>query len=125
MYAIDATHDPRRKSWVESANADDTDFPIQNLPFGRFRTVGSDDPWRIGVAIGDLVLDLRAAGLIATDDMNILMAMPRITRHALRKRLSDGLGEHSDQRMTWEKALLPMAQIELAVPCRIGDYTDF
>ena len=35
--SIDATHDPALRSWVESANAADTDFPIQNLPFGRFR----------------------------------------------------------------------------------------
>jgi fumarylacetoacetase len=35
---LNATHDPARKSWIESANATDTDFPIQNLPFGLFRT---------------------------------------------------------------------------------------
>ncbi len=38
----------------------DTDFPIQNLPYGRFRRGGSGEPWRIGVAIGDQVLDLQA-----------------------------------------------------------------
>ena len=57
----DATHDPALRSWVPSANDGKTDFPIQNLPFGRFRRSGTDEPWRIGVAIGDQVLDLRQA----------------------------------------------------------------
>ena len=61
MYDIDATHDPKRKSWVASANEAGSDFPIQNLPFGRFRPAGDAGGWRIGVAIGDQVLDLRAA----------------------------------------------------------------
>ena len=47
---IDATHDPALRSWVASANADDTDFPIQNLPYGRFRRKGSGQAWRIGDA---------------------------------------------------------------------------
>ena len=51
--AIDATHDPALTSWVASAQAAGADFPIQNLPFGRFRRAGSSEPWRIGVAIGD------------------------------------------------------------------------
>ena len=57
----DITHDPALRSWVASANAAETDFPVQNLPYGRFRRAGSDEPWRIGVAIGDQVLDLRLA----------------------------------------------------------------
>ena len=57
----DATHDPALRSWVASANEPDSDFPIQNLPFGRFRRAGSDEPLRIGVAIGDQVLDLKLA----------------------------------------------------------------
>src|SRR5205809_23907 len=58
--AIDATHDPALQSWVLSANGH-PDFPIQNLPFGVFRRSGSQDAFRIGVAIGDRILDLRAA----------------------------------------------------------------
>jgi fumarylacetoacetase len=54
---IDATHDPARGSWVESANAPGTDFPIQNLPFGVFETGGSA---RGGVALGEFVVDLDA-----------------------------------------------------------------
>ncbi|MCJ0766172.1 fumarylacetoacetase [Variovorax terrae] len=125
MYAIDTTHDPERTSWVETANASDTDFPIQNLPFGRFRTAGSADALQIGVAIGDQILDLRTAGLIFTDDMNALMAAPTVERRALRRKLSDGLSAGSSQQAAWEKALVPQSACELGVPCRIGDYTDF
>jgi fumarylacetoacetase len=57
----DATHDPLLRSWVATANEPGTDFPIQNLPLGRFRRVGSQEPWRAGVAIGDQVLDLKLA----------------------------------------------------------------
>lgn len=125
MYEINHTHDPDRRSWVASANTPLCDFPIQNLPFGRFRLKGSGGPWRIGVAIGDQVLDLRVLGLIDTDNMNVLMAACAAERHALRHRLSEGLAEGSDCRSDWEKALVPQARCELAVPCTIGDYTDF
>ncbi|MFZ3339817.1 MAG: fumarylacetoacetase [Terriglobales bacterium] len=67
---LDSTHDPAAHSWVESANVSDSDFPIQNLPLGIFRKndVGSDT--RVGVGIGDYVLDvagLRTEGLLADD----------------------------------------------------------
>ena len=58
---LDATHDAALRSWVESANAPDSDFPVQNLPYGAFRRKGSDEPLRIGVAIGDQILDLKLA----------------------------------------------------------------
>ncbi len=62
-YAIDDTHDPKLESWVESANDPATDFPIQNLPFCRFappHEMGT--PQRVGVRIGDQVLDLFELG---------------------------------------------------------------
>ena len=85
MSAIDQTHDESLQSWVDSANAFDTDFPIQNLPFGRFRPPGGD--WRVGVAIGDQVLDLKAAagGIIAVILANIVAYF-----------LMRGLGRHLD-----------------------------
>jgi fumarylacetoacetase len=70
--ALDETHDPKTRSWVESANLGDSDFPIQNLPFGVFRRrdagshAGSDT--KVGIAIGDSILDvagLRSEGLLA------------------------------------------------------------
>ena len=121
---IDATHDPALQSWVESANAADTDFPIQNLPFGRFKPAGHDE-WRIGVAIGDQVLDLRAAGLVDHADMNLLMGLAPHERRALRSALSNGLRQGSALENAWQAALFEASAVELGLPCRIGDYTDF
>ena len=90
LHTPDATHDPQLRSWVASANTDATDFPIQNLPFGRFKRAG-DAGWRIGVAIGDQVLDLGSLGLAPDGDMNRLMAADLAARGALRRRLSVGL----------------------------------
>ena len=56
MTPLDETHDPARRSWVESANAPDSEFPVQNLPFGVFRPAADARP-RVGVAIGDQILD--------------------------------------------------------------------
>src|SRR5438128_4993246 len=125
MYDIDTTHDPRLRSWVVSANEAGCDFPIQNLPFGRFRPAGSGEALRIGVAIGDQVLDLLATGLINTDNMNALMAASVGQRRALRAAISAGLAEGSDKQASWARALRPQSAVELALPCHIGDYTDF
>ena len=122
--ALDATHDARLRSWVASANAPDGDFPIQNLPFGRFHTAADATP-RIGVAIGDRILDLRAAGLVDHADMNALMAATPEQRAELRSRLSQGLAEGSDRQADWASCLVAQADATLHVPCRIGDYTDF
>ena len=59
-FRVNETHDPSRTSWVESANQAATDFPIQNLPFGVFRRRATNEPPRIGVAIGTQILDLAA-----------------------------------------------------------------
>ena len=125
MTALNATHDPKLRSWVDSANEAGNDFPIQNLPFGRFRAAGSSEAFRIGVAIGDQVLDLRATGLVDTDDMNVLMNASVKDRQALRAAISAGLAEGSDKQAAWSTALLAQAKAEMTVPCRIGDYTDF
>jgi fumarylacetoacetase len=122
--ALDATHAPETQSWVASANAADTDFPIQNLPFGRFRRHAME-PWQIGVAIGDQVLDLHAVGLVDHADMNRLMAEPVAQRRALRLALWEGLCEGSALQPVWQEALLAMNTLELGLPCEVGDYTDF
>ena len=124
---IDATHSPALQSWVESANDPVSDFPIQNLPFGRFRTEANSD-WRIGVAIGDQVLDLQAAGLIDTSDMNRLMRMVPAARRSLRQTISAGLSTTQTdpvQRAAFKAALHAQAAVEMGLPCEIGDYTDF
>ena len=121
---LDASHDAALQSWVESANDPNSDFPIQNLPFGRFRT--EDDPqWRIGVAIGDQLLDLRAARLIDSSDIHRLMCLLPGVRRSLRLALVDGLRAGSAQQATFKAALHPQSKVELGLPCQIGDYTDF
>lgn len=125
MTTSNATHDPQLRSWVASANRAGCDFPIQNLPYGRFRPAGSAEAFRIGVAIGDQVLDLKATGLIHTDDMNVLMAKAPAERQALRAAISAGLAEGSAEAREWANLLLAQSGVEMTVPCRIGDYTDF
>ena len=137
--ALDATHDPALQSWVASANAPDTDFPVQNLPLGRLRPAGSQEPWRIGVAIGDQVLDLRLAasatpwpetvapGLLrlAAGDLKGFMALGAPARRALRQALSDALRAGSAHEPALRPALRAQAACEMGLPCEIGDYTDF
>ena len=122
--AIDDTHSSTLQSWLESANDPGTDFPIQNLPYGRFRRDEQAD-WSIGVAIGDQVLDLRLAQLLDTTDMHRLMAMDPAALRALRQTLSCGLRQGSAQETLFRAALVPQDAIEMGLPCEIGDYTDF
>ncbi|WP_077003121.1 fumarylacetoacetase [Variovorax sp. KK3] len=121
---IDATHDAALTSWVESANDPATEFPIQNLPFGRFRR-DEDGDWSIGVAIGDQVLDLRRAGLLRNTQMNQLMRLPRDARRVLREGISHALRTGSATESACREALVPQAEVQLGLPCEIGDYTDF
>jgi len=124
MNSIDETHDPALRSWVESANGPATEFPIQNLPFGRFRRKGGASALRIGVAIGDQILDLAASGLIDTDDMNRLMAASTVDRQRLRRAISAFLREgKADQKS--RDCLVAQSDVEMGLPCDIGDYTDF
>ncbi len=136
---IDASHDPALRSWVASANAPDTDFPIQNLPLGMFRRAGSAALLRPGVAIGDQVVDLLAAvqagvltgaaadALQGTEagTLNPLMARGAAGRRALRSALSAALADASPAQAALSPCLLAMDTLELGLPCRIGDYTDF
>ncbi|HET6350354.1 MAG TPA: fumarylacetoacetase [Candidatus Krumholzibacteria bacterium] len=136
------THRPDRRSWVASANAPRADFPIQNLPFGVFRDRGTDDPARVGVAIGDRVLDVsalraalfedaarRAVEACTESSLNALMALGPEASSALRARLGELLdATHADaatHRRALEACLTPLADVELLLPAEIGDYTDF
>ena len=127
----DDTHDASLQSWVASANEAGSDFPLQNLPFGRFRVPGGD--WRLGVAIGDQVLDLRAAiaaGLpldatLALDALNGFMARGPAVRRETRRQLSQALRRGSAHEAALRACLHAQRDVELALPCRIGDYTDF
>ncbi|GAA6199707.1 fumarylacetoacetase [Aquicoccus sp. SU-CL01552] len=125
---------PLMKSWVESANAPDCPFPLNNLPYGVF-SIEEDDP-RCGVAIGDKILDVTAAeaeGLITLDDMplfdlpfwNPLMEEGPAVWAALRDRLIALLSEGAEERATVEPLLVPMAGAELHMPFAVSEYTDF
>lgn len=113
---IDETHDPTLESWVESANRPRCDFPIQNLPLGVFRTGGSHP--RLGVAIGDAILDLRS--WLSGESLNSYMSLPPKQRRDLRRELSKALAKGSPAR-----DLIPQNECEMLLPTQIGDYTDF
>ena len=71
-FVLDETHEPKAQSWVESANVAGSDFPIQNLPLGVFRRRDAGAAARVGVAIGDEILDLQGIlneGLLADDNV--------------------------------------------------------
>lgn len=140
---LNATHDPQRRSWIESANEPDNDFPIQNLPFGAFECANGEV--HLCVAIGDHVLDLFAlygSGLLtigsdaaiacqaATDStLNRLMSMDPRYASALRAELSGLLdinGPRRNEVYAPAEVLLPRRdQVKMCLPVAVGDYTDF
>lgn len=131
---LNDTHDPARRSWVESANASGSDFPIQNLPFGVF-----DDGRgaRGGVALGDRIIDLAAlldAGLIegeaakaaSGDNLLPLFDQPKAAVSALRAALSELYREGgTGKRSAAEAALVQMASAKLLMPAKPTAFTDF
>jgi fumarylacetoacetase len=140
--ALDDTHRADLVSWVESAAARDTDFPIQNLPLGCFRAPGRDT--RPGIAIGDRILDLpalRDAAMLDGENasmveacvqdasLNPLMAAGRDAMARLRAAASRLLrpdtpeGHRASVRR--DALTIPIAAAELLLPARVGDYTDF
>jgi fumarylacetoacetase len=139
MTTLNETHDSALTSWVASANHSDADFPIQNLPFASFRRQGSREPFRGGVAIGDQILDLAGvaqSGLLdglaaealsaATEPaLNRFMGMGKAAWSALRLALSRALRAGSEAETGLKTCLVPQAEAEYALPCSIGDYTDF
>ena len=136
---LDETHDPAARSFVASAGAPGTDFPLQNLPFGVFRN-GEGAP-RIGVAIGTQVLDLFAAiesGRLALSEplasacsapsLNALMRLGAAPRRALRRQLFALLRQDNPlagDDAARERLLRPQSEVEMLLPAEIGDYSDF
>ena len=139
MAAVDATHDPQLTSWVASANAAGSDFPIQNLPFAVFRRAGSRELFRGGVAIGTEILDLGAlaaaqpfAGLAgqalaaaARPALNALMGAGAPAAAGLRGALSDALRAGSPLEEPLRRLLVPQSAAEYTLAAEVGDYTDF
>ncbi|UPY37420.1 fumarylacetoacetase [Sediminicoccus sp. KRV36] len=118
---LDETHDPKRQSWVLSANGH-PDFPIQNLPLGLFTPPGGGVP-RAGVAIGDAILELE--GEAQDGSLNALLGRGGQARQALRARLSAALAKGSAEQARLTPLLHDASACTLHVPGRIGDYTDF
>jgi fumarylacetoacetase len=136
---LNATHDPARKSWVESANAADTEFPIQNLPFGLFRT-RTDGPSRGGVALGEMIVDLshlltlgelkgpalEAARAAAGQSLEPLLACPPAAVSALRAQLSDLFrADGGGNPALLEPTLVPIANAAVLMPLKPAAFTDF
>ncbi|HEY2339762.1 MAG TPA: fumarylacetoacetate hydrolase family protein, partial [Steroidobacteraceae bacterium] len=139
MSRLNVTHDPALRSWVESANAPGTDFPLQNLPFAVFRRAGSGESFRGGVAIGDSVLDLGALHALGLLDgaagealalcthaaLNEFMAAGPEASGALRGALCATLRAGSPLEARLRSLLIPQSAAEYRVAARIGDFTDF
>ena len=139
---MNKTHDPSLASWVESANSPDTDFPIQNLPFGVFSRKGETER-RVGVAIGDQIVDVGeslsanlwtgkardVARFCDRPTMKELMQASKESLSQFRSRLSELLAgapgdEHAINPLP-PGALVPMSEAEMRPPVEIGNYTDF
>jgi fumarylacetoacetase len=112
---MNATHDPKLESWVESANDPAGSFPIQNLPFGLFRRKNTSEAPRGGVAIGDQILDLAVLGLKTGPNLNRLAAAGKKNWSAIRKVLSLGLADPKAKKK-FAKFLVPMRKAELLLP---------
>ena len=132
------TNDPKRKTWLETSA--DTDFPIQNIPFGVFLT--RDDIITIGTRIGDFAIDLGALhqlgyfseipltdDIFLQDSLNDFIADGRKTWRAVRNRISvifeANNAELRDRIEHRERVIFAMDEVEMQLPVQIGDYTDF
>jgi fumarylacetoacetase len=131
-------NDPKLTSWVNIPK--NSDFPIQNLPFGIFKT--KEKTPRVGVAIGEQIIDLLILfelgyleGLslkksdLSTNFLNDLMLHGKLKNRALRNRLSD-LFEFGNQTLQnnkdhISKILVSQKEVNMMMPLKIGDYTDF
>lgn len=135
-----ATNDPGKLSWVDSANLESTDFPIQNLPVGLFR-VGSDNA-RGGIALGDQIIDLAklsetgllsglskdAAQAASGSDLLPLFTLGREYAEALRERISmlfdRGVGQGDLTRLQRQSVLVPQRVAEMRLPITVRSFSD-
>jgi len=131
-------NNPSRKSWLDVNK--DSDFPIQNIPFGVFLT--KDDVVTIGTRIGDFAIDLGALqqlnyfeGIELTDDMfmqdtlNDFISDGKKTWRLVRNRIADIFDSNNSQLRDNEKhretVIFNIEDVEMQLPVLIGDYTDF
>ncbi|TDT77139.1 fumarylacetoacetate hydrolase [Litoreibacter halocynthiae] len=122
------------RSWVETANSADTDFPLNNLPYGAFRVGGGD--LHAGVAIGDQILDvtvlekaglldLPESGVFARGTWNDFMALGQDVWDSFRTFLTDALSEGAAQKSDLEGHLVAMTKATLEMPFTVTEFTDF
>lgn len=131
-------NDPKRKTWLDTAP--DTDFPIQNIPFGVFLT--RDDIITIGTRIGDYAIDLGALhqlgyfkGIDLTDDiflqdtLNDFISDGRKTWRLVRNRIAEIFDAQNptlrDNKEHRQHILFTLDEVEMQLPVQVGDYTDF
>ncbi|MBT6439020.1 MAG: fumarylacetoacetase, partial [Flavobacteriales bacterium] len=128
-------NNPSLKSWVPVP--ENSDFPIQNLPFGVF-SINEEYP-RVGVAIGDKILDLKAifelghlsdlpfkASDFDSEYLNSMMMQGKEGTRALRNRISELLdAENTELQGDAEKVLFDQNEAQMHLPVMVGDYTDF
>ena len=131
-------NNPSLKSWVEVS--ENSDFPIQNLPFGIYSTNSKSK--RIGVAIGNQILDLYnlfklgylkslsfCEHCFSNEYLNRMMGHGKLEIRDLRNRISELLNvenqELSQNKEAITKVLDLQSKSEMYLPVKIGDYTDF
>jgi fumarylacetoacetase len=131
-------NDPSRKSWLPVDK--DSDFPIQNIPFGVFLT--RDDVITVGTRIGDFAIDLGALhqlgyfdGIELTDDiflqdtLNDFISDGKKTWRLVRNRIADIFDEKNtalkDNKDHHDRVIFTLDEIEMQLPVQVGDYTDF
>ncbi|KHQ49919.1 fumarylacetoacetase [Mameliella alba] len=126
---------PLKRSWVESANSPDTDFPLNNLPCGSFRA--ADGEAHCGIAIGEMILDitaLEAEGLLSLDaeeevfffgDWTEFMALGPAAWAAFRETVTEMLAEGAPDAEGLAAYLVPQADAKMLMPFAVSEYTDF
>jgi fumarylacetoacetase len=138
MSNLNETHDKNLKSWVETANSKKSEFPIQNLPFGIFKPIGSDDLGQACIGIGDQIVVLEkllqhallsgkaevAALKSRGGFLNPLMELGQDYWFELRKQVSAFL-KYDSKNTSYSDVLIPFSDVEMCMPAEIGDYTDF
>lgn len=128
-------NDPNRKSWIEVAK--DSDFPIQNIPFGVIKK--SDNSTCVATRIGDTTIDLNSlqslnyfegidldSNIFNQETLNAFLKLNKAIWRAVRDRIA----EIFDANNTMDEAhkalvLTPINEVEMVMPVQVGDYTDF
>ena len=131
-------NNPDLESWVKVPK--ETDFPIQNLPLGVFKTDQLEP--RVGVRIGDSILDLKTLHVLGyldnlpfsiesfdTDSLNLLMKKGKIAARRLRDRISELLNKENNELQNnnhhVQQVLIDVSAADVIMPIEIGGYTDF